>query len=379
VNRLHELFHKHGQSLWLDNIRRGMLTGGELRGLIADGLRGMTSNPTIFEKAISSGAEYDEPIRRLLAAKKNVAQIFDALAIEDVQGAADQFRPLYDASEGADGFVSIEVAPQHARDTKTTLAEAHRLWKAVNRPNAMVKIPATVEGIPAIQQALTDGININITLIFAVDRYRDVLNAYRRALEARAMGGLSLKVASVASFFVSRIDSAVDKILQEKIQAATRPEEKDALLELLGKVAVANARVAYQTFLDFVANPAWNELRKLGARVQRPLWASTGTKNPHYPDLLYVDNLIGRDTVNTLPPATLEAFRDHGVVAETLTNQADEARGILEKLKTFKIDLRRVTDALEADGLKQFVESYDKLLAGLTAKKDQLHTASAKR
>lgn len=378
MNRLNEL-SKLGQSLWLDNIHRGMLTGGELRTLIKGGLRGMTSNPTIFEKAISSGAEYDEPIRQMITAKKSVAQIFDTLAIEDVQMASDLFRPLFDASGGTDGFVSIEVAPQHARDTKTTLAEAHRLWKAVNRPNAMVKIPATVEGVPAIQQALTDGIHINVTLIFSVERYRDVLNAYRRALEARAMAGLSLNVASVASFFVSRIDTAVDKLLQEKIQASARPDEKDALLELLGKVAVANAKVAYRAFLDFTANPAWNELRKLGARVQRPLWASTGTKNPHYPDLLYVDNLIGRDTVNTLPPATLVAFQDHGTVAETLAQGEDEARAVLDRLKGFKIDLRRVTDALEADGLKQFVDSYDKLLAGLTAKKDQLHTASAKR
>lgn len=378
MNRLHELL-KMGQSLWLDNIHRGMLTGGELRALIADGLRGMTSNPTIFEKAISTGAEYDEPIRRLIAAHKNVAQIFDALAVEDVQMAADQFRAVYDASEGLDGYVSIEVAPQHARDAKTTLSEAHRLWKAVNRPNAMVKIPATAEGLPAIQQALADGININVTLIFSVERYREVLNAYRRALEARAMGGLSLKVASVASFFVSRIDTAVDKLLQEKIQTAASADDKDALLELLGKVAVANAKVAYQAFLDFSATPAWTELKKLGARVQRPLWASTGTKNPHYSDLLYVDNLIGRDTVNTLPPATLAGFQDHGTVADTLASGGDEARRVLEKLKSYKIDLRRVTDALEADGVKQFVDSYDKLLAGLTAKKDQLHTTSAKR
>lgn len=378
MNRLQELL-KLGQSLWLDNIHRGMLTGGELRSRIAAGLRGMTSNPTIFEKAISTGAEYDDPIRRLIAAHKNVAQIFDALAVEDVQMAADQFRAVYDESDGLDGYVSIEVAPQHARDAKTTLAEAHRLWKAVNRPNAMVKIPATAEGLPAIQQALADGININVTLIFSVERYRNVLSAYRRALEARAMGGLSLKVASVASFFVSRIDTAVDKLLQEKIQTSPSAEDKDTLLELLGKVAVANAKVAYQTFLDFTANPAWTELKKLGARVQRPLWASTGTKNPHYPDLLYVDSLIGRDTVNTLPPATLDAFQDHGTAAETLPRGADDARRVFEKLKAFKIDLRRVTDALEADGVKQFVDSYDKLLAGLTAKKDQLHTPSAKR
>ncbi len=359
-----------GQSVWLDNIRRGMLISGELARLIEeDGLRGMTSNPTIFEKAIAAGTDYDESLKDLVAKRKTVEEIFDVLCVADIQSACDIFRPTYDRMKGADGFVSIEVAPGYARDTQGTLREARRLWKLVDRPNCMVKIPATKEGIPAIEAALTEGININITLIFSIERYKEVMEAYRRALEARAAAGKPVNVASVASFFVSRIDSAVDKILQEKIQSSTSAKEKDQLLELLGKVAIANAKAAYQAFLKVFGGEWFAPLKAKGARVQRPLWASTGTKNPHYSDVLYIEELIGADTVNTVPPATMDAFRDHGKPRASIEEKALEAFDVLDKLKLVKIDLHKVTEQLESEGVKLFQESYEKLTAGLAAKK----------
>lgn len=377
MSRLEQLAAR-GQSVWLDNITRGMLLSGELKTLIAQGVRGLTSNPTIFEKAIATGAEYDEPLRRLLAQKLTVEDIVERLVVEDIRGAADLFRPLYDRTSGEDGYVSIEVSPLHARNTDATLAEARRLWKWVDRPNVMIKIPATREGLPAIQRCLTDGININVTLIFSLDRYDEVIQAYRAALESRAQQGLGVGVASVASFFISRIDSSVDKLIQEKIQTSPSAKEKDALLELLGKVAIANAKAAYQLFRKRFADEKFAALRTLGARPQRPLWASTGTKNPHYSDVLYLDQLIGASTVNTVPPATLAAFLDHGQVADTLEADADEALKALERLKAAKIDLRRVTETLEAEGVRLFAESYEKLLASLRAKKLALELAAAK-
>ncbi len=377
MSRLEQLAAR-GQSVWLDNITRGMLLSGELKSLIAQGVRGLTSNPSIFEKAIATGAEYDEPLRRLLAQKMSVEDIVERLVVEDIRDAADLFRPLYDRTSGEDGYVSIEVSPLLARNTDATLAEARRLWKWVDRPNVMIKIPATREGIPAIQRCLTDGININVTLIFSLERYDEVAQAYRAALETRAQQGLGVGVASVASFFISRIDTSVDKLVQEKIQTSPSAKEKDALLELLGKVAIANAKAAYRLFQKRFSDEKFAALRTLGARPQRPLWASTGTKNPHYSDVLYVDQLIGASTVNTLPPATLAAFLDHGQVADTLESEADEALKTLERLKAAKIDLRRVTETLEAEGVRLFAESYEKLIASLRAKKQALELAAAK-
>jgi transaldolase len=377
MSRLEQLAAR-GQSVWLDNITRGMLLSGELKSLIAQGVRGLTSNPSIFEKAIATGAEYDEPLRRLLAQKMSVEDIVERLVVEDIRDAADLFRPLYDRTSGEDGYVSIEVSPLLARNTDATLAEARRLWKWVDRPNVMIKIPATREGLPAIQRCLTDGININVTLIFSLERYDEVAQAYRAALETRAQQGLGVGVASVASFFISRIDTSVDKLVQEKIQTSPSAKEKDALLELLGKVAIANAKAAYRLFQKRFSDEKFAALRTLGARPQRPLWASTGTKNPHYSDVLYVDQLIGASTVNTLPPATLAAFLDHGQVADTLESDADEALKTLERLKAAKIDLRRVTETLEAEGVRLFAESYEKLIASLRAKKQALELAAAK-
>ena len=377
MSRLEQLAAR-GQSVWLDNITRGMLLSGELKSLIAQGVRGLTSNPSIFEKAIATGAEYDEPLRRLLAQKMSVEDIVERLVVEDIRDAADLFRPLYDRTSGEDGYVSIEVSPLLARNTDATLAEARRLWKWVDRPNVMIKIPATREGLPAIQRCLTDGININVTLIFSLERYDEVAQAYRAALETRAQQGLGVGVASVASFFISRIDTSVDKLVQEKIQTSPSAKEKDALLELLGKVAIANAKAAYRLFQKRFSDEKFAALRTLRARPQRPLWASTGTKNPHYSDVLYVDQLIGASTVNTLPPATLAAFLDHGQVADTLESDADEALKTLERLKAAKIDLRRVTETLEAEGVRLFAESYEKLIASLRAKKQALELAAAK-
>ena len=362
-----------GQSVWLDNIHRGMLTSGELARLIEeDGVRGMTSNPTIFEKAISAGGEYDESLKGMAGKKMSVEEIFDALSFADIQAACDAFRPLYEKTKGEDGYVSIEAAPGFARDTQGTIREARRLWKSVARPNVMVKIPATKEGLPAIEACVAEGININVTLIFSIERHREVMDAYRRALERRVREGKSADVASVASFFISRIDSAVDKLLQGKIQSSSSAKEKDQLLELLGKVAVANAKAAYQAFRKYFSGIWFEVLRAKGARVQRPLWASTGTKNPHYSDVLYVEELIGKDTVDTVPPATLDAFRDHGKPRASLEERLPEALDVLEKLNLVRIDPRQVTDKLEAEGVAAFIDSYDKLMAGLAAKQEAL-------
>lgn len=377
MTKLKELL-AHGQSVWLDNIDRDMLISGALKTQIAMGLRGMTSNPAIFEKALSTGTAYDSSLRRLFGSRKTMADIFEVLAVEDVREAADQFFPVYEESKGTDGFVSIEVSPHLARDTEGTLADARRLWKLVDRPNVMIKIPATKEGLPAIEKCLSEGIPINVTLIFSVERYRDVLEAHQRAMLLREKEEKSLAIESVASFFISRMDVAVDKILQEKIQKSTNTSEKDALLELLGKTAVANAKAAYHLYKHHYGRPAWDPIKNKGGRPQRPLWASTGTKNPHYPDLLYVDSLIGLNTVNTLPPKTLEAFLDHGTVAETLEAGVDEARKTLEQLKIQKIDLTKVSDALEREGVQLFVDAYEKLLAGLGAKKETMPLAAKK-
>ena len=358
VHELHEL----GQAIWLDYIRRSLITSGDLKRLVdEDGLSGITSNPTIFDKAIAGSSDYDDTIRRVLEKDPKAAPmaLFDVLEIEDIQAAADVLRPVYDKTGGADGFVSIEVSPNIAHDTNESVKEARRLWQAVNRPNLMVKIPATPEGIPAIFTCISEGININITLMFSLQHYEAVANAYLSGLE-RAKD--PSRISSVASFFVSRVDTAVDAQL-EKIGTP------DALA-LRGKIAIANAKLAYKRFREVFSGERWEKLVRRGARVQRPLWASTGTKNPQYSDVLYVEELIGPDTINTMPPATLDAFRNHGRVrGETVTENVEQARAALTRLAGFHIDLHQVTEKLQEDGVVAFSESLDKLLASLEEKR----------
>jgi transaldolase len=359
VNHLREL-HEFDQSVWLDNISRDLLQSGELARLIAaDGVTGVTSNPTILEKAISAGQLYDADIRTLAAAGKPVKEIYETLAVADITAGADLLRPIWDATAGRDGFISLEVSPHLAHDTAGTVAEAKRLRAWVNRPNLHIKVPATPEGIPAIRALIGAGINVNVTLIFALDAYEAVANAYIEGLEdfAAAGGDLS-RVASVASFFVSRVDTAVDKLLVGRPQDAA----------LRGKAAIANARLAYARFQEIFAGPRWEALAAQGGRVQRPLWASTSTKDPSYPDTIYADALIGPFTVDTMPPQTVDAFRDHGHAANTVTVGVAEARAALAQLAGLGIDLDAVTQELLDAGLKSFSASFDKLLAGLAAK-----------
>lgn len=353
----------HGQSVWLDYIRRNLITSGELKRLVEEGLGGLTSNPTIFDKAIAGSSDYDEQLQQLLAADPNMPSLalFDAIEIADIQAAADVLRPVYDKSGGADGFVSIEVSPALAKDTAGSIAEARRLWNAVKRPNLMVKIPGTPEGIPAILTLIAESININITLMFSMAHYEAVANAYISGLERNFQ---PQRVASVASFFVSRVDTAVDKEL-EKIGT---PEA----LALRGTIAVANSKLVYQRFREIFSSERWKTLAKRGARVQRVLWASTGTKNPAYSDVLYVDSLIGPDTVNTLPPETLHAFRDHGKVHETVTEGVDEARAAVERLGKLGIDLNAITEKLQVDGVRSFAESMDQLLESIEKKRSSI-------
>lgn len=361
---------RYGQSFWYDNIHRRLFTSGELRRLIdEDGLRGMTANPTIFEKAISEGTEYDEAIRSLAAEGRSPLHIYEALATEDVRQAADFFRPIYEETEGGDGFVSLEVSPALAYDTQGTIAEAHRLWDQVNRPNLMIKVPATPQGIPAIEQLLYDGLNINITLMFSLDHYDQVANAYLNALERRLQENRPLDhIASVASFFVSRIDTKVDQLLQAKIEKVTSPGEREVLRRLLGKAAIASAKLAYQRFKQVFNGPRFARLKAQGARLQRPLWASTSTKNPAYRDTYYVEELIGPNTVNTMPPVTIEAFRDHGVVRPALEEKLDEAHAVMDWLVEVSIDLDQVTQELQVEGVKAFADSFQALLQRIAEK-----------
>lgn len=361
---------RYGQSFWYDNIHRRLFTSGELQRLIdEDGLRGMTANPTIFEKAISEGTEYDEAIRALAAEGHSPLHIYEALATEDVRQAADFFRPIYEETGGGDGFVSLEVSPALAYDTQATIAEAHRLWDKVNRPNLMIKVPATPPGIPAIEQLLYDGLNINITLMFSLAHYDQVANAYLNALERRQQENKPLDhIASVASFFVSRIDTKVDRLLQAKIEKATSPGEREALRRLLGKAAIASAKLAYQRFKQVFNGPRFARLKAHGARLQRPLWASTSTKNPAYRDTYYVEELIGPNTVNTMPPVTIEAFRDHGVVRPTLEEKLDEAHAVMDWLVEVGIDLGQVTQELQVEGVKAFADSFEALLQRIAEK-----------
>jgi transaldolase/glucose-6-phosphate isomerase len=363
---------KHGQSVWLDFLARGFVAKGDLKKLIdTDGVKGVTSNPSIFEKAIGSSDEYDGAIAKALQrCDRPVAELFEQLAVEDIQHAADVLRPVFDKLKGADGFVSLEVSPYLALDTKATIVEAERLWKDVKRDNLMVKVPATAEGLPAIQHLIAKGISINITLLFSQEVYIEVAEAYISGLEKYvAGGGDPSHVASVASFFVSRIDSAVDKQLDEKIAKANDPTEKERLAALKGKVAIANAKLAYQHFKRLFSGARWDRLAAKGARPQRLLWASTGTKNKDYRDVMYVEELIGPDTVNTVPPATLEAFRDHGEPRDSLEENIDDASRVLAELEKSGISLDAITAELVKDGVKLFADAADKLYGAVAHKR----------
>jgi len=354
--------HKEGQSVWLDYIRRSLIASGELKQMVEqDGLRGLTSNPKIFMKAIAGSDEYDRQIEELLSSHPHIqtSELYEAIAVADIRAAADVLRPVFDQTEGADGFVSLEVSPDLAYDTSGTIDEARRLWKSVDRLNLMIKVPATNEGIPAIESLLAEGININITLMFSIHHYEAVAQAYLRALEKMEEPG---RISSVASFFVSRITKAVDQALDE-----LGTEEAKALK---GKIAVANAKATYQRFREIFHGEPFQEWREAGTRVQRVLWGSTSTKNPDYSDVLYVEELIGPETVNTMPPATLDAFRDHGQVrGATLMEDVDEARSQLGKLAELGIDLDAITEQLQRDGVKKFKEPFDELFEALEEKR----------
>jgi transaldolase/glucose-6-phosphate isomerase len=362
----------HGQAVWLDFLARGFVAKGDLKGLIeTDGVKGVTSNPSIFEKAIGSSDEYDAPIGKALQRRdRPVADLFEQLAVEDIQNAADVLRPVYDRLDGHDGFVSLEVSPYLAMDTKGTVAEARRLWKDVHRKNLMIKVPATPEGLPAIEQLIGQGISVNITLLFSQEVYRQVVEAYLKGLEKYVgKGGDPSHVASVASFFVSRIDTMVDKQLDEKIAQANDPGEKERLAALKGKIAIANAKMAYQDYKRLFAGDRWEKLAARGAKPQRLLWASTGTKNKDYSDVLYVEELIGPNTVNTVPPATLDAFRDHGKVRDSLEENVDAARHALDAFERSGISLDAITSELVKDGVKQFADAADKLYGAVAHKR----------
>ena len=357
-----------GQSVWLDYITRDLVRKGGLKKLIDnDGLRGMTSNPTIFQKAIASGTMYDEQVGQL--ANKSASDIFEAIAVQDIQEACDVFRPVYDSTGGLDGYVSIEVQPGLAHDTNGTIEEARRLWREVNRPNVMVKVPGTAEGAPAIRQLLSEGININITLLFSLQNHERVMWAYIEALEQRIAAGQPIdKLRSVASYFVSRVDTLVDKQLDGKIKASSDAAEQERLRGLFGKTAIANAQLAYARFREIFDGDRFTKLKANGAHVQRPLWASTSTKNPAYRDVMYIEQLIGPDTVNTIPQETLEAFEDHGLVARTVDQNIDAARKVLADLKAVGIDYDAVTKQLEDEGVQKFSESFADLLADVDKK-----------
>ena len=363
---------KYGQSFWYDNIQRSIITSGEMQTLIDDyGVLGLTSNPSIFEKAITSSSDYDDDIIALTQQGADSRAIYESLAIADIQSAADLLEPIYEQTNGLDGYVSLEVSPLLAHDYEGTVIEARRLFQAVGRKNLMVKVPATPAGIPAIQTLIADGININVTLIFSLESYEAVVRAYLAGLKERAMRGQSLDVASVASFFVSRVDTLVDRLLDEKLAATPEHDsaQRQRLQSLKGKAAIANAKLAYALFERIFAEPEFQAMAEQGARAQRLLWASTSTKNPAYKDTYYVEALIGEHTVNTLPPATLKAFRDHGVVAPTLREGLDDARCTIEELEAVGISMPQVWQKLQDDGVRLFADAYESLLKGIENKR----------
>ena len=367
TNPLKELL-SYGQSMWLDYIRRDLITSGSLKTMIADdGLRGMTSNPAIFEKAIAESSLYDD-ILKSLAARDDLDATgrFEQIAIRDIQDVADILRPVYESSKFRDGYVSLEVSPLLANKTQETIGEARRLWKAVNRENVMIKVPGTAEGLPAIRQLIGEGININVTLLFAQDVYEKVAEAHIGGLEDLAKRGGNLnKIGGVASFFISRIDSLVDSMINDKLKTATDPQQQTLLKSLLGKVAIANGKLTYQRYQRLFSGPRWQALAARGAQTQRVLWASTSTKNPAYRDVMYVEELIGQDTVNTMPPATIDAFRDHGRLRNSLTEDVAGAQKVMDDLAKTGISIKEVTTKLTDDGVKLFADAFHKLLTAV--------------
>jgi transaldolase / glucose-6-phosphate isomerase len=358
----------YGQSMWLDYIRRDLITGGSLKTMIEDdGLRGMTSNPSIFEKAIADSSLYDDILKSLAGRSDlDTTARYEQIAIRDIQGAADLLRPVYESSKFRDGYVSLEVSPLLAHKTQETIDEARRLWKAVNRENVMIKIPGTPEGLPAIRQAIGEGINVNVTLLFAQEVYEKVAEAHIAGLEDLAKRGGNLKkIGGVASFFISRIDSLVDSLLNEKLKATTDAQQQALLKSLLGKVAIANGKLTYQLYQRIFSGPRWEALAAKGAQTQRVLWASTSTKNPAYRDVMYVEELIGPDTVNTMPPATIDAFRDHGKLRNSLAEDVTGAQKVMDDLAKVGISIKDVTDKLTADGVTLFADAFHKLLAAV--------------
>ncbi len=359
-----------GQAVWLDFVDRKFLEAGGLKKLVdEDGLTGVTSNPSIFEKAMGHGDAYDETLAAFDAKTPGAATIdrYEHLAIQDIKAAAETLQPVYDRLDAKDGYVSLEVSPYISDDTDATIAEAAKLWAAVDRPNLMIKIPGTAAGSPAIAATIAGGINVNVTLLFAVDAYIRVAEAYAMGLEERVKQGQPIdRIASVASFFVSRIDTMIDKEIDRRVGEGDA--EADALMAVRGKVAIANAKMAYQWYLDFLKTDRWQALAAKGAQPQRLLWASTGVKDPAYPDTLYIDTLIGADTVNTMPPKTMDAFRDHGTAAVTLTEQIDEARHVLAEADRLGLDLDGVTGTLVQEGVASFVKAFDDLLGSIAAK-----------
>lgn len=377
ANPLLEL-QKFGQSFWLDNILRSFTRGGGLAKLVKqDGLRGVTSNPTIFQKAVSDSHDYDDALKELVNDGRDAWAIYDALTTTDIRDACDVFRPVYDSLKGADGYVSLELPPHIARDTRKSIDEAHRLWSVVDRPNLFIKVPATDQGMPVIRQLIGGGLNVNITLMFGEQYYEKVIDAFMSGLEDRLAKSLPLgSIASVASCFVSRVDTEADKRIDAALQKAddkTRPQ----LEALLGKTAVANSKRLYRLYKRSIATDRWRRLEAAGARRQRPLWASTSTKNPKYPDTYYVEALIGPETVDTMPPHTIDAFRDHGKVAPTLDQGYEEADDIIERLDGFGISLTAITDKLLEDGLVLFSNSYDELIDGIEEKSKAMQAATA--
>ena len=374
MGKLNDLEHA-GQAVWLDFLDREFLTGGGFRKLVEeDGVTGVTSNPSIFEKAIGHGSDYDEGLAAFDKANPDAPPIrrYEAMAIEDLAMAADILRPAYDRLGGKDGYASLEVSPYLADDTDETIAQAADYWRRVDRPNLMIKIPGTRAGAPAIAASIAAGININVTLLFGLEAYRMVADAHAAGLEERVRQGLPIdRIAGIASFFVSRIDSAIDQEIDRRVEAGDA--EAEALKALRGKVAIANAKLAYRWHLDFIATDRWRALAAKGAMPQRLLWASTGTKDPAYPDTLYIDSLIGPDTVSTMPVKTMDAFRDHGTVEETLTRDIDQARHVLAEVERLGLDLDEVTDRLVIEGVAAFARSFDTLLAAIAQK----HPAAA--
>jgi len=363
MTKIREL-NRLGQSIWYDNIRRSLIESGELQSLIDDGVTGVTSNPSIYEKAIGGSDDYDEAIAAMADSDQPAEAVYEALAFADIRRTADLLRPIYNQTNSLDGYVSLEVSPSLANDTEGTVAAARRLFATLDRPNVMIKVPATSAGLPAIATLIGEGINVNVTLIFSLANYEDVAEAYIAGLErlSTSDGDVS-RVASVASFFVSRVDSAVDQVLSAAGNS-----------ELQGKIAIANAKVAYGRFLEIFSGDRWDKLVAKGARVQRPLWASTSTKNPAYHDTLYVDQLVGADTVNTVPPATLTAFLDHGTTAASLGEHLDQAQAQLQQLAELGIDLEAINQKLQEDGVAAFAKSFDSLIASVAEKRSRLNS-----